>query len=404
MTIGTFELLSTNRRFRWFWLGCTLSVMGDAFTKVAFIWLVYERTRSAAAVSLLMVFYLGPLLIGGLTAGWALDRFERVRVMIVDCVIRAVAIGIIPLLHVVGALEVWHVYLAAAIYGLFMMVTLAGAPTLIPSLVAPHELNAANSLESLSYSIGGVVGPAVAGTLIVAIGAPMTVLVDVVTYLAFAATLATLAIPKAGASVAATDEPNGYWSMLSMLAGTPMLLATTVMFCIFNIGEGAMAVWLPFLTDRILSGGPQLYGLLLGVLAAGEMLGAILAGSYVGRRLGLGICVVQTLSGIAALLIALIPSLTTTALGLFLVGAFSAPMTVWAQTLRMQTIPPELHGRAFALLRLMMQGGNPVGAALSGPLFQMIGVFGLIAASAAMMGLPGAVGFAVKGLRRAERT
>jgi predicted MFS family arabinose efflux permease len=165
-----------------------------------------------------------------------------------------------------------------------------------------------------------------------------------------------------------------------------------------------MAVWLPFLTDRILSGGPQLYGLLLGVLAAGEMLGAILAGSYVGRRLGLGICVVQTLSGIAALLIALIPSLTTTALGLFLVGAFSAPMTVWAQTLRMQTIPPELHGRAFALLRLMMQGGNPVGAALSGPLFQMIGVFGLIAASAAMMGLPGAVGFAVKGLRRAERT
>src|SRR5262245_29115970 len=163
MTVGAFNLLRSNRRFRRFWLGCTLSVMGDAFTKVAFTWFVYEETRSPAAVAILMVFYMGPLVIGGFGAGWALDRFERFRVMMADSVVRSLAIGIVPLLFVLGALEVWHVYAAAAIYGLFMMVALAGAPSLIPTLVAPHELNAANSLETLSYTTGGVDGPALGG-------------------------------------------------------------------------------------------------------------------------------------------------------------------------------------------------------------------------------------------------
>jgi predicted MFS family arabinose efflux permease len=69
----------------------------------------------------------------------------------------------------------------------------------------------------------------------------------------------------------------------------------------------------------------------------------------------------------------------------------------------MQTIPAELHGRAFALLRLMMQAGNPLGAALSGAVFPLLGLLGLIGASAAVMGVPGALGLAVPDLRRPRR-
>ena len=105
----------------------------------------------------------------------------------------------------------------------------------------------------------------------------------------------------------------------------------------------------------------------------------------------------------AVALIAVAPSVPVTVAGLFFLGAFSAPMTVWAQTLRMQILPAELHGRAFALLRLIMQAGNPLGAAFSGVLFPLLGVAGLIAASAAVMGLPGAVGLAIRNLRRAAR-
>ncbi|NJM91597.1 MAG: MFS transporter [Rhodospirillaceae bacterium] len=401
MTIGAFTLLRSNRRFRWFWLGCTVSVMGDAFTKVAFTWFVYERTGSPSAVALLMVCYMGPLVIGGFGAGWALDRFERFRVMMADSVARGLVIGLVPLLYLFGVLEVWHVYAAAAVYGLLMMVALAGAPSLIPALVAQHELNAANSLETLSYTIGGIAGPALAGLLIARIGAPLTVLVDVASYLAFAVVLSRLRSDGAARQPSAAVASSGYGATFRILAGTPVLLSTTLMFCVFNLGEGAMNVWLPVLSGTVLMGGPGLYGLLLGILALGETVGALYAGSRTGGRLGLGICVAQLLSGLAVLVIVLTPSLPAAAIGLFLLGAFSAPMTVWAQTLRMQILPPELHGRAFALLRLMMQAGNPLGAALSGALFPVLGLLGLIAASAAVMGLPGAIGLGVRGLRQA---
>jgi MFS family permease len=402
MTVGAFNLLKTNRRFHRFWLGCTFSIMGDAFTKVAFTWFVYERTGSPSAVALLMVCYMGPLVIGGFGAGWALDRFERFRVMMLDSVARGLAIGLVPLLYLFGSLEVWHVYAAAAIYGLLMMVALAGAPALIPALVAPDELNAANSLETLSYTVGGIAGPAVAGLLIAQIGAPLTVLVDVVSYLAFALVLWRVRNPGAARQVRAMESPSGYGAIFRILAGTPVLLSTTLMFCIFNLGEGAMNVWLPVLSGTVLMGGPGLYGALLGVLALGETIGALYAGSMTSPRLGLGICIVQGLSGLAVLVIVLAPSVPAAVAGLFLLGAFSAPMTVWAQTLRMRILPPELHGRAFALLRLMMQAGNPLGAALSGPLFPLLGLLGLIAASAAVMGIPGAVGLAVRELRQAK--
>jgi predicted MFS family arabinose efflux permease len=97
------------------------------------------------------------------------------------------------------------------------------------------------------------------------------------------------------------------------------------------------------------------------------------------------------------------PSIPAAVAGLFLLGAFSAPMTVWAQTLRMQILPPELHGRAFALLRLIMQAGNPLGAALSGALFPLLGLLGLIAASAAVMSIPGVLGLSIRDLRIAAR-
>jgi predicted MFS family arabinose efflux permease len=319
--------------------------------------------------------------------------------MIADSLVRAAAIAAVPLLHVLGLLEVWHVFAAAAVYGLLMMVALAGAPALIPSLVAPHELNAANSLETLSYTVGGVAGPALAGLLIARIGAPMTVLVDVASYLGFAVVLASLRPQRPDRPHRPAGAPAGYGATLGVLAGSPVLLATTLMFAVFNIGEGALAVWLPVLCDRVLAAGPGLFGALLAVMALGETAGALHAGSVGGRRLGRRICIAQAMAGLAVAAIALWPSRASALAGLFLVGAFSAPMTVWAQTLRMAILPPELHGRAFALLRLLMQAGNPLGAALAGALFPLLGVLGLIAASAAAMGLPGAAGLAVRELR-----
>src|SRR5688572_33374444 len=102
--------------YRRFWLGFTGSVLGDAIGRVALTWYVYEATDSARALGWLMLCYTGPILIGGLVAGSLLDRFARRTVMLADNLVRGGVMALLPLLHAVDRLALWHVYAAAAVY------------------------------------------------------------------------------------------------------------------------------------------------------------------------------------------------------------------------------------------------------------------------------------------------
>jgi MFS family permease len=185
-----------------------------------------------------------------------------------------------------------------------------------------------------------------------------------------------------------------------LLLKNKVLLSTTLMFMIFNVGEGFLSVWLPLFANRMLHGGPELYGLLLGVLACGEVMGSVLSGSLVfPLSLGALICLAQTLAGVSLSLVLLGPTIWWTIVGLALLGLFSAPLTIWAQTLRMQIIPEQLRGRAFALLRTLMQSAGPLASGGVGLLLPILGIPTMIWLSAVLVGVPGAFGAAVKQLR-----
>ena len=402
VTFARYRGVFANAAFRRFWLGFSFSVLGDGITRVALVWFVYAETESARAVGWLFLFYTGPIVLGGLAAGMLLDRFDRRLVMLADNAVRGLVLALVPLLHFLDRLEVWHVYAVAAVYGLLMMISLAGGPALVPSLVPDEQLPTANALEMLSFTVGGVIGPPLAGVLIAAIGAPYVVLIDVLSYAAFAFALAR--IPPLGREVqteTTTDRPRLVHAV-RLLLGNPVLLATTAMFLVFNIGGGMLAVWLPVLSTETLGGGAELYGLLLGVRAAGEVIAALLAGAVTPPLpLGTLICLAQAASG-ASLLILLGSEIVWVALGLLLFGACSAPLTIWAQTLRMRVIPERLRGRSFALLRTLMQSGGPLGGALGGLLLPAAGITAMIAASAAVVGVPGLAGLRVRALREAD--
>src|SRR5262249_44786027 len=140
------------------------------------------------------------------------------------------------------------------------------------------------------------------------IGAPNIVLFDAFSYFLFAFTLVGIH-PTIAPVSASSSAPSAYRlsDAVRLLVSNPVLLSTTLMFMAFNLGFGVLQVWLPILADQILGGGAELYGILLGAMALGEVTSSVLVGAFRNPlSLGKSICAAQILSGLA--------------LGLFLLG------------------------------------------------------------------------------------
>jgi MFS family permease len=152
------------KTFRRLWLASVLSAAGDAASWVAMAALVVSSARGN--LPLLAVLYTAPVAVGGMAAGWALDRFDRRRLLAADAAVRGMVFAAIPLTAAAGSLGSAQLYTAAAAYGLLKMISLAGFPALIPELVAADQLPAANALEGAGFAVATVAGPALAGAML----------------------------------------------------------------------------------------------------------------------------------------------------------------------------------------------------------------------------------------------
>jgi MFS family permease len=392
--------LLRQRGFGLLWTGATASILGDGMTLVALTWLVYERTGSPIDIGLLTFWYSAPVVIGGLGAGILLDRYDPRRVMMADTAARGLVMASVPLLAAAGLLPTWYLFVVAAVYGLLKMVPLAGVPAMIPELVDPDDLTTANALESISFGVGGIVGPAIAGILVATVGAPAVIGIDALTYAAFLACLALVpgrAVRRA--PTGARRHGGGLRPAIALVLGAPAILATTVMFMAFNVGEGIFVVLLPVYTVEHLGLDAAAYGSLLASFSIGLLAGAVAVGALpTPRRLGRAIAIGQAIAGITLIGFLAQPGFAVALVLGALFGAAASPLTVWAQTIRMQLIPAELRGRAFALLRTMMQSTPPLGGIVAGFLLAGGEIVPAVVAAAGLIAGPGIVGMALPAL------
>jgi hypothetical protein len=280
------------------------------------------------------------------------------------------------------------------------MVPLAGVPTLIPSLARHDQLDTANALESLSYGLSGVVGPLIAAVLIAVVGAVNVLVLDALTFFLFAICLVGLRDPRASATQS-LDIREG----LRFLGSSPAIRATTWMFASFNLGFGALLVLLPIYATTVLDGGATLYAVLTSLLVAGDLLGSFVIGAIDWRLpLGRSIAVAQTAVGVAFLPLLVEPGAAATSALLFVAGVLTSPLTIWAQTLRMVLIPPELRGRVFSLLRTIMQAAEPAGGAAGGLVIAGGGLLPAVAGIVAAIGAPGVIGLSHSALAPGEES
>ncbi|WP_327586741.1 MFS transporter [Nonomuraea sp. NBC_00507] len=355
-------LLRSRPDFRRLWLGASVSVMGDSMTYIALSWLVLAQRDGTAKLGVLAVCYTAPVLIGGLAAGFVLDRFDKRTVLIVDNVLRGAAVASIPIAAAVGGVPEWLPFLVAAVYGLLKMVPMAAVPATIPDLVAEGQRDAANALESVSYSLSGIIGFTLAAPLLAAVGPANMLALDAATYVCFTIALTRIRTPLRPR--ATTPSPK------APVFRDKVLIATTFAFMAFNIAEGAMTmVVAPWLAKEHLPGDGATLSLLMAALSAGELLGGFAAGAWrprIGRLTAIALVELVAAAGILALLGS--PDLMMVTAAFLIMGTFSAPMTVWAQSLRMERVPPAQRGRVFSVFRTMMQATLPIGAAMVTPL------------------------------------
>jgi MFS family permease len=386
--------LLLDKKFGLLWLGATISILGDSLTWIALTWLIYDLTGSAKDIGLLVVVYTAPVIVGGPLAGYLLDRFDRRKILLADNLIRGAVMAGIPILHWLGQLQTWHLYAAAGVYGLFKMISLAGIPTVFPSILPEEKLTTANAMETISFGVGGVLGPALGGVLIGLIGGANTIALDALSYFIFAACL--LFLPPLLAShqdAKAPAQAHDIRHALTFIRSVPAIWFITIMFMCANVGLGMLSVFLPIYARETLHGDATTFGNLVSAATAGELIGAFLVGMLVWKwTLGRSIASAQIATGASFLGLVALPGFAASAVFLGIAHFFSAPLTIWAQTIRLRLIPAHLRGRVISLLRTLMQAAPPLGGLLGSMLLTNYGVRSTIFALALIVVIPGIIG------------
>jgi MFS family permease len=405
--------LLRQRDFALLWGGATISAVGDGMSFVALLWLLIERGGTAADVGWLAAIHTAPVIIGGFATGVILDMFDPRRVIAADNALRGLVMASVPIASVLGVLTTPHLFVVAAVYGLLFMTSAAGIPSLITRLIRKEDLTTANAMESLSFSLSGLIGPGIAGLLIAIVGAPFVLAVDALTYFIFVGCL--LAMRRGGrggesvdhgARPATSGEPAPATSMglgpaIRFIFSAPAIVAITLFYMSVNIAGGIVSVVIPLYVRDVLHGGSETFGLLLSVFTAGDLIGLLVVGAVNWRwPLGRSIAWALLSSGLVTFLWLLQPPVIALGAILFALGSFSSSLTTWAQTIRMRLIPPEMRGRVFALLRTSMQSTRPIGAVVAGVLLSRGDVSIAIVAMALLFAVPGFIGIWLPALGR----
>jgi predicted outer membrane lipoprotein len=358
--------------------GSSISLLGDGFFFVALAWQVYEISNVPTALSLVGLAWTLPLVLFVLLGGVFSDRYDRRWLMVGADTVRTAAIGLLGLLSVSGALELWHVVALIAFVGLGDAFFNPASTAIVPDLLPDEQLPQANALQGLLRPLAvRLIGPALGGLVVAGVGSGTAFLIDAASFLASAA--AVLAISTrpshdvAGHGVRQTlrEVREG----LAYVRATPWIWATLVSAMLsLLVWIGPQEVLLPFLVKNRLALGPDALGGIFAAGGVGAMVMAITIGQLGQPRRRVTAMFASWSIGVLliagyGLMTALWQALVLSAIGAAL---FELGQMIWT-TLLQQLVPRELLGRVSSLDWLVSVGLVPISFALTGPVAGAIG-------------------------------
>src|ERR671923_474346 len=200
-----FSLLFRYPVFGRLWVGRLISLFGDAFTLIALPWFVLQVTGSGTATAGILLTLQLPAILTSMVIGSLIDRFQPRAIITIDNGLRALIVGLIPILYWFGRLELWLLFLLTFLAGMLVPATGVGSRTILPDLVEDQDLDAANMLWSFSLNLSLIIGPAMAGLLVASFGGPSVLLIDAATFAVMS--LIAVTLPNVERSKPATQAP-----------------------------------------------------------------------------------------------------------------------------------------------------------------------------------------------------
>ena len=269
-----------NPHFRRLWLANIITVVGAQLTVVAVPAQLYADTGSSAYVGLAGVFGLVPLVVFGLYGGALADVFDRRTLLVITTVGLIVTSGLFWLQAAAGSTNVWLLLGLFSLQQAFFAVNQPTRSAIIPKLVEPELLPAANSLNMTVTMAGAIAGPLVAGILIPIVGFEWLYLVD--TFTLFATLGAVLRLPSLKAIDAATNVPG----IRAVIEGFVYLRTQPVLMMSFVVDLIAMVFGMPRALfpeiAHLVFGGPDDGGIVFALLFAAIPAGAVIGGVFSG--------------------------------------------------------------------------------------------------------------------------
>lgn len=364
---ATFRSLRV-RNYRMWASGAVVSNVGTWMQRTAQDWLVLTQLtdRNATALGVVMALQFGPQLLLLPVTGLAADRFDRRRVlMVTQSTMGLLALGL-GLLTLSGHVTLPQVYAFAFLLGCAAAFDAPARQAFVGDIVGPEDLPNAVALNSTSFNLGRLLGPAVAGILIAAIG---TGWVFVVNAGSFAAVLVSLRAIRAAElhrhEGRAPQTLAGLADGFRYVSRRPDLL--TILVMLFLIGTIGMnfPIFLSTMSVSVFDTGADAFGLLTSAMALGSVTGALLAA----RRSRPGMRVLLTGSvvfGLGLAVAALMPTYLSFAVPLIVVGIASQTLTTSAMGIVQLSTDPAVRGRVLAILLAVVMGGTPAGAPIVG--------------------------------------
>jgi len=370
--------LKTSRDFRVLFTGGLISFLGSQLTLVAVPVQVFQLTNSSLQVGLVSLGQMVPLIIGSLVGGTLADAFDRRVLLIYTQILLAATSAALALNAMAPHPKVWPLYVITAIAAAISGVDYPARNASLPAMVTREELPAALALRQIQYQAGGVVGPALAGLLLAAVGASAVYWIDTATFGAalIAAMMIHPLIPEGGgrkAGLASIAEGLRFLRRTRLIASTMLIDIVAMVF-------GMPRALFPAIGIDHFHAGSGTVGLLFAAPGAGALIAAVLTG-WVGRvhRHGRAVLLAVIVWGLGIAAFGAVPWLWAALALLAIAGAADVVSAVFRNTILQSEVPDALRGRLSAVHIAVVTGGPRLGdlesgavAAVTNPQFSVV--------------------------------